>query len=182
MKTLRIATWNLGYWQYRKHHDDAWEYLRKEIKPDIALLQECRPISLVSDEQLFFNEIYKGWGTAIYLRGVSGEEVAFTQYPGRVVGVIAQLSEFPLLHLASIHAPIIQQRVFPHLYKIFSEIEDKYAGKTSLIGGDLNSARLAEKVWPGYSHGAFFERVDKSWFVDCRKKSSYKDYGFLLLG
>jgi len=170
MGILRVLTWNMGYWQYRKRHEKAWEYLREEVKPDIALLQECRPVEMSDNEQLLFKEIYQGWGTAIYLRNASVKTVEFEQYPGRVVGAVAEFPGLPALHLASIHAPIINQRVFPHLDKIFTEIEKKFNYKISIIGGDLNSARLAEKVWPRHGHGPFFDRIDESWFVDCRKR------------
>ncbi len=169
MVRIRVATWNLGYWQFRRHHERAWEYLRQEIKPDIAFLQECHPINVSADEQIFFKEIYRGWGTAIYVRSFPAEEIEFFQYPGRVVGAVAYLPKIPRLYLASIHAPILNHRVFPHLDDIFSEIEGRYAGLPSIIGGDLNSARLAEEAWPGYGHGPFFKRIDQSWFVDCRR-------------
>jgi hypothetical protein len=40
---MKIITWNLGYWIFKQHHDEAWRYLKKEICPDIALLQEVKP-------------------------------------------------------------------------------------------------------------------------------------------
>src|SRR4051812_2089824 len=40
---MKLVTWNLGYWQFRRHHQDAWQYLRDETRPDIALLQETCP-------------------------------------------------------------------------------------------------------------------------------------------
>jgi endonuclease/exonuclease/phosphatase family metal-dependent hydrolase len=75
------------------------------------------------------------------------------------------------LLVASIHAPIIKDRVFPHLAHIFEELEQKARGRAAVVGGDLNSARLAEKVWPGYGHGPFFERIDKGdpWVDCCRR-------------
>jgi len=39
---VKVASWNLGYWQHQKYHRDAWEYLRSVICPDIALLQETK--------------------------------------------------------------------------------------------------------------------------------------------
>jgi hypothetical protein len=35
-----VITWNLGFWQHRSRHDEAWAYMRTEIKLDLALLQE----------------------------------------------------------------------------------------------------------------------------------------------
>jgi endonuclease/exonuclease/phosphatase family metal-dependent hydrolase len=73
--------------------------------------------------------------------------------------------------VASIHAPIINSRVFPHLINIFAELESMEYTSNSVIGGDLNSARLCEKVWPGNGHGLFFERIDRgdTWIDCCRR-------------
>lgn len=42
-----------------------------------------------------------------------------------------------------------------------------------IVGGDLNTARLCEKVWPG--HGPFFERLSDSIFFDCFQKFHEKE-------
>jgi hypothetical protein len=60
--------------------------------------------------------------------------------------------------------------VFPHLDHIFDEIETHLQGTTFIVGGYLNTARLAETVWPGYGHGPFFERIRTSMFFDCTSK------------
>ena len=36
---MKIVSWNMAH---RKNQDKAWAYLLKGIKPDIALLQECK--------------------------------------------------------------------------------------------------------------------------------------------
>ena len=162
-------TWNLGYWQHRAHHDDAWRYIREEIKPDLALLQEVKPPNLENQEYFNFEPIHGGWGTALYSRGLPLERCTFKGYPSRVVLARCQVKGFELI-TASIHAPIIKRRVFPHLEKIFDEIEDIAGERTFIVGGDLNSARLAEQVWPGYGHGPFFERLADSPFFDCMMK------------
>lgn len=42
---MRIVTWNMGCniaaSGYLKHHDEAWNYLINELRPDIALVQEA---------------------------------------------------------------------------------------------------------------------------------------------
>ncbi len=40
---MKILIWNLGYWQHSKYHDEAWNYLCNDLRPDLALLQEVRP-------------------------------------------------------------------------------------------------------------------------------------------
>jgi len=167
---MRIITWNLGYWLFRKHHKDAWTYLRNELRPDIALLQEVHLPSLEKDENIIFEEIHQGWGTAVYSKGLSLERISMKGYTKRVAAAKVPFPGNQVLHIASVHAPIIKGRVFPHLDNIFNEIEDKFSKSTFVIGGDLNSARLAEEIWPGNGHGPFFKRIDQGRFFDCCRK------------
>lgn len=165
---MRITTWNQGYWQFTKRHTEAWRHLREVIRPDIAFLQETRPPELLYGETLIFAEIHRGWGTAVYARELELKEISLEKYPARCVGAVLKTSVGREICLFSVHAPIIRGRVFPHLAEIFGEIEEKACGRSFLIGGDLNSARLAERVWPGYGHGEFFRTIDEGRFTDCR--------------
>lgn len=169
-RKMKIITWNLGYWQFRKHHKEAWSYLRNELQPDIALLQEVHPPSLEDGEQIVFEEIFHGWGTAVYSKSIPLERVSMKEYTERVAAARVAMPGNEVLHIASVHAPIIKGHVFPHLDSIFNDIEDKFSGSTFVIGGDLNSARLAEEVWPGNGHGPFFHRIDQGRFFDCCRK------------
>ncbi len=163
---MKVVTWNLGYWQFRGKHDEAWRYLRITIEPDFALLQEVRPPELMSGEALVFQEVNSGWGTAIYSRDMPLDGIPLcSKYPGRAVGASVSLENGKRLHLASIHA--YSDRVFLRLANIMEEIMETFADLTAIVGGDLNSARLAETVWPGYGHGPFWERMDRSSLVDC---------------
>lgn len=166
---MRVITWNLGYWQHKAFHSEAWTYLRGEIKPDLALLQEFSPPNLEKDENLLFKPIYQGWGTALYSRSTKLEEIRFNIYPARVVAAQLRVSRRKIF-VISVHAPIIKNRVFPYLAEIFDEIENIVSEQTFIIGGDLNTARLAESVWPGHGHGPFFERLRDSVFFDCFRK------------
>ena len=73
---LKVITWNLGYWQHRPVHEDAWNYIREEIKPDLALLQEVKLPLLNEEEHLLFKPVHGGWGTAIYTRDIPLVELA----------------------------------------------------------------------------------------------------------
>lgn len=165
---MKVLTWNLGYWQHSSLHAEAWDYLCNDIKPDLAFLQEVKPPSWVPNHAVLFEEIRSGWGTAIFAPALSLSKEGFSLYPGRVAAASIILKKNLSLFVASIHAPIIKNRVFPHLANIFAELESYHAYRSAVIGGDSNSARLAEKVWPGYGHGFFFERIDKGdCWVDC---------------
>ena len=162
---MRVVTWNMGYWLHRGQHDDAWQYLRDELKPDIALLQEVRPPPMNPGEEVVFEGIAGGWGTAIYSTVGPLASGVYPRYPGRIAGAHVDLDGSSVA-LASVHAPIIENRVFPHLANIFDDIEAELGGDTFVVGGDLNSARLAETIWPKYGHGPFFDRVTNGVFVD----------------
>lgn len=166
---MKVITWNLGYWQHRAFHNEAWSYLRTEIKPDLALLQEVKLPKSQKNEHFLFKSIHGSWGTAIYTRKLPLEEQLFDLHPGRVV-VATLRTENQRIVAISVHAPIIEGHVFPHLDQIFDEIENTVKGQTFIIGGDLNTARLAEQVWPGHGHGPFFERLKDSMFFDCCQK------------
>ena len=81
---MKDITWNLGYWQHTSIQDDAWRYIREEIKPDLALLLEVKPSTLEDDEHIHFIPIHREWGTAINSRSPPIVERSFEGYPGRV--------------------------------------------------------------------------------------------------
>lgn len=167
---MRVVTWNLDFWQHRAYHNDAWAYLRNKIKPDLALLQEVSPPRLHKNEYVLLNVVQGRWGTALYTRDMALEKLTFRTYPERVVAAQWESSSAEKVVIVSVHAPIIKNRVFPYLDQIFDEIESLVGNQAFIVGGDLNTARLAEKVWSGYGHGPFFERLAKSIFLDCVQK------------
>lgn len=167
---MKIVTWNLGFWQHRSTHCEAWAYLRNQIEPDLALLQEVSPPNLNNNEYMTFKQIHQDWGTALYTRNTALEELPFgKEYPGRVSVASFKIAAEQEIIAVSIHAPIVNGRVFPYLARIFDEIERIVSGRAFIVGGDLNTARLAEKVWPRHGHGPFFERIGNSIFFDCHQ-------------
>jgi endonuclease/exonuclease/phosphatase family metal-dependent hydrolase len=118
--------------------------------------------------------VYKQWGTALYARGLTLREIDLPRYQGRLAAGI--LTKGALTFAAvSVHAPIIRDRVFPHLDYIFDDIEAAMKTQSAIVGGDLNSARLCEIAWPGYGHGPFFERIARGPFVDCHWQLNGKE-------
>lgn len=168
---MKILTWNLGYWQFKSRHEEAWKYICDEIRPDVALLQEVRPIERVlNNGSIVFEKYIKDWGTAVYSGSLPLSRIAVISNPGRVAIASADINN-SVVTFVSIHAPIIRGVVFPHLDDIFSELESMPFVGMAVIGGDLNSARLAEKVWPEYGHGPFWDRIDRGdiWVDCCRR-------------
>jgi exonuclease III len=168
---MKVITWNLGFWQHRLNHEKAWVYLRDQIRPDLALLQEVGPVESRENEHIAFKKIHQNWGTLLYALKMPLEELAIAdKFSGRVSAALIEISPQRKAVIASIHAPIIDGRVFPYLDEIFDEIEKTVNGRAFIVGGDLNTARLAEKVWPGHGHGSFFRRLAESVFFDCHQK------------
>jgi endonuclease/exonuclease/phosphatase family metal-dependent hydrolase len=176
MRTVKLATWNLGFafGSFRKTHAEAWEYLRDKIRPDIALLQEVKIPELRVDEDVVFRPVHRDWGTAIYARALSLQELAIQRYPGRVAVANVRIHDRELA-LASVHAPVIKNEVHPHLDFIFDDIERLFKDRSGIVGGDLNSARLCEEAWPDRGHGPFFQRIERGPFVDCHWKFHRKE-------
>ncbi|HHT9145643.1 MAG: hypothetical protein Q7J76_10005 [Candidatus Brocadiaceae bacterium] len=104
---MKILTWNLGYWQHSSLHDEAWDYLFNDIKPDTAFLQEVKLPSWIPHHALLFEIITHGWGTAIFDPSLTLSTKDFSLYPGRVASASIALNKNLSLFVASIHAPII---------------------------------------------------------------------------
>ena len=82
---MKVVTWNLGFWQHRSNHDKAWTYLREQITPNLALLQEVSTVRPQSDESILFKRIHQNWGTALCTRNLPLKELTLeTGYPNRV--------------------------------------------------------------------------------------------------
>ena len=163
---MKVVTWNLNYWLSKNTHHEAWSYLRTIIKPDVALLQEVRPPTLMPGEALTFQEVRGGWGTGVYSRDLPLTAIPLCEaHLGRVAGATVTLGNGKRLLSASIHA--YSDRVFPRLADIMDAIVEAFADRPAIVGGDLNSARLAEAAWPNYGHRQFWEKMDASRLVDC---------------
>ena len=58
MGMIRIVARNVCFWQHRKDFQSSWDYLCKEINPDIALVQEAvPPLALDSRKNFVWREI-----------------------------------------------------------------------------------------------------------------------------
>lgn len=179
---MKVVTWNLGYafGSSKTKHVQAWTYIRKEIRADIALLQEVNPPPLASDESLVFQSCFRNWGTAVYARGFALRKLALRRYPrgvarARVTAAAAKIGSRELA-LASVHAPVIDNEVHPHLDRVFNRLETLFKNYSCIIAGDLNSSRACEERWPDSGHGSFFKRIEAGPFVDCHWMFHEKEF------
>ncbi len=169
---MKIATWNLGYWKHKSYHDQAWGYLTDEIKPDIALLQEVRPPVSFHGNQLLYSAIgsTRNWGLAIYTQGLSVREIPIEDFKGWVVVCEVLLPDSSKIIVVSIHAQIVKGYVFPNLTNLFAVLTPILQDKQFIVGGDLNSCRLIDKVQRTKYHTEFFDRIESSGFFNCHRK------------
>lgn len=171
-KSLRIATWNMGYWQYRSFHNEAWNYLKDEIKPDIALLQESNPPLSFENNYFLYTAIggTRNWGSAIYTRDLPVREVPIDDYKGWVVACDVLLPSNLEIVVVSIHAQIVKGYVFPNLSNIFAALSPVLQNRQFIVGGDFNSCRLIDKVQGTKYHTEFFESIESNGFFNCHRK------------
>jgi endonuclease/exonuclease/phosphatase family metal-dependent hydrolase len=72
---VRVVTWNMAFWSYRRAHDRAWGWLLDTVKPDVALVQECvvpdwvRSRGLSVHWERAYLEGKQDWGTGIVAQG-----------------------------------------------------------------------------------------------------------------
>ena len=192
MKNLRIVTWNVHKASKKEDREHrVWSYLRDVIKPDIALLQEANvpgesksTVTPLKDESV----VWKGsplkdgtdakWGTVIVGFGLSVKETyatGFSEKPGKCVAASVDGTK---LIAANIHAPTTPA-VFPRLSNCINDLQVRYPG-VLIVGGDFNTARIAELYWPRNGHGAFWRTIDNGRMFDCHYQLHQKEINTLI--
>jgi endonuclease/exonuclease/phosphatase family metal-dependent hydrolase len=186
---MKIVSWNMNYCMKRSLYIDAWRYLIKEIKPDIALLQECGRIE--QNAPNFFEMIgERGWGTGLYITPDIGnaEEIKIEplSHPGTIVGAYVHLKNGKNLSVFSLYGLLETTKESKNKYatttihRILSDMtylfmgEGIYKGMNEnvIIGGDLNISIQCDKKWGGkerYScaHKICFDRIEDFGLVSC---------------
>jgi endonuclease/exonuclease/phosphatase family metal-dependent hydrolase len=159
---MKVITWNINF---KTDKSKLWDYIDKEINPDILLLQECRN----------FPSIYQGigeriggtrsWGSVVLSKKYTLEPIYLPNHVGWVAGARIEVNDLKLL-VFSIHAKLkdIGRYVVPHLKNIFNDIMES-AGDTQyiIIGGDFNAARLYDSIYfqpVEASHNKFFDWLE----------------------
>lgn len=169
---MKILTWNMGYWQNKSVHEEAWAYLIEELKPDLALLQETMPSNYLEEYGgVLWQPIQhpSGWGSGIYCPKGELEEIPFgpRQYRGRVVAAEFNSTSGDDLVVVSIHVPTLDGWAYPYIEEIFDQIQPHIHGRRFIVGGDLNSCRLFDEVHETKNHNAFFNRIESSGYFNC---------------
>ena len=160
---MKAVTWNID--SKKTDKSKLWEYIDKEINPDILLVQECR--GYPSSYQGIGRHIggTRLWGSMVLSKKYSLEPIHLTNHMGWVVGAKFEIEDYPLL-VFSLHAKLrdIGGYVVPHLTNIFNDImmaADDF--QYIVIGGDFNAARLYDDVYfhpAEYQHRNFFNWLE----------------------
>jgi len=71
-------------------HEKAWDYLKEQLKPDLALLQEVKQIKK-GNENLLFKKIHQNWRTAIYARNMPLKEITVeSKHSDRLIAALVE--------------------------------------------------------------------------------------------
>jgi endonuclease/exonuclease/phosphatase family metal-dependent hydrolase len=155
----------------KKRMAAAWQHLAS-LEADIILLQEAvLPAKQIGSSQVVGAEHRSEAWTYVYAATLKAEavsEVEIDPVHGRAAaGRFRLLSDAELL-VASVHTDTTSGSVARKNTAIFKALTERFAGTPFLIGGDLNSCRLAEGHAPGWiGHRAFFDGLANNGLVSC---------------
>lgn len=160
------VVWNMG------NRRVAWDYLVDELTPDMALLQEFAPRPGDSKRGQMFHAAVPdvSWGSAVYVkRGAVRALPLPPEHHGWLMAAEVELPGFASLVAVSVHASI-RPAVRPKIDRAFEALEPLLAGRSFVLGGDLNLSRLYDKVNRTTHHTAFLDALPGRGFVDCLQK------------
>lgn len=174
---IKIATWNMCYWQRQKGFPDSWNFLLERINPDIALVQETVPNSKPPALKDFVWEKIgskRDWGSGIFSK-YPIEKVEFeNNHSGSVIAGEVSLPNDAKLTVISIHVLLEQGYSIIPLHRIFSDLtlllEGKMGKRDIILGGDFNASVQFDEQQKGESHRILFDRVKNFGLIDCLAK------------
>jgi endonuclease/exonuclease/phosphatase (EEP) superfamily protein YafD len=181
---MRIVSWNLGANSVsKKFRDRAWHHLLDPdgLDADVALVQEAIPPDWLDERhhvhwRRSWPEPGPIWGTGIVVKKTYSLEPIVREVPDTRL-VMARLTTGDQEFLvSSIHAFTTMDpayftdgrslRFIDRLQANFDAIRNDCTDRF-IVGGDLNSGRIAESTWPGHGHEAFWAALDQARFHSC---------------
>jgi exonuclease III len=170
---VRVITWNMGGFAFRKKQAEAWAYLENTLKPDIALLQEV-PRSK-------FDELSKKGRAFAYHGGKLGTMVYCAEgFSAKVEAdeTMSHCSSEMYLAAADVLAflcpfVLISAHVNPdkehkaHLRKLIEMLDQAGHARPIIIGGDFNACRHYDEVYKRNACSWFFDGMRRIGFYDC---------------
>jgi exonuclease III len=176
---FRIVTWNMDHWKRSKEKRAfAWEYLLKNLNPDIALLQEARAPDEIIDR---FHTIThplthkKRWGNVLVSKHQIRQEIHMhNYYYGSRSLIVAEIRVNPKIVLTAIcvYGAIDGRRyASTTMHHVLSDITYLLWQKRRgiVLGGDLNVDIQWDQEHPGDwpAHEIVFERMRNLGLIDC---------------
>lgn len=187
---IKIATWNMAYWQNKKLHNEAWNCFLNEIKADIFLFQEGRPTETMKNQKnhLVWNEIggKRDWGSGIYSPKYNLlEENIETQFKG-VFSIANTKINNETITLISIYGLMensgpTKGYSIPNLHRMLSDLTGLFNGHINgkrkiIMCGDLNASTQFDEMQKNNSHKILFERINDFGLIDVYQLSGNKDH------
>jgi len=174
----------MNYWQRSsEERKQAWDYLKQNISPDIALVQEAvPPPDFFDNENVCWREIggNRKWGSGIITKSFPVRDVEKVQLDKRYHGALivgeASLPNRSTLTLISLYGLLdTKTYVTDTLHRMLSDLTplltEKLGKRTFVMGGDYNADRQYDKYYPYEpSHKIFFDRLEDFGLEDCLAK------------
>lgn len=171
-QSIRVATWNMAYWQHREMLNDAWNCYLHTAQADFYLFQEGRPYPVAQQRHLIWSEIggKRDWGSGIYspIHEIKEEDIGGS-FKGVVTIGETVLEKLPLT-LISLYGKMesdgpAKGYSIPNLHRIFSDLTGLLNGhmdgkRNIILGGDFNASTQFDKAQNNRSHELLFARVE----------------------
>jgi len=183
---VKIATWNMAYWSYKKYFEEAWDYFLDELNADIFFFQEANPSKKIRNdkEHLVWNKIggNRPWGSGIYSKKHKlNEEIIKTEFKG-VFSIANTIIENKKLTLISLYGLMesngpTKGYAITNLHRMLSDLTCIFNGhidgrRNIVLGGDLNASVQLDLMQKNNSHKIFFDRLEDFKLNDCFKLSN----------
>ena len=187
---IKIATWNMAYWQHKKLHDETWNCFLNQIEADIFLFQEGRPTEAIKDQKnhLVWNEIggKRDWGSGIYSPKYELlEENIETQFKGVFSIGNTQINneKITLISLYGLmeNSDPTKGYSISNLHRMLSDLTGLFNGhiegkRKIIMCGDLNASTQFDEMQKNNSHKILFNRIDDFGLKDVYQLSGNKSH------
>jgi endonuclease/exonuclease/phosphatase family metal-dependent hydrolase len=163
-----VVVWNMG------NRRAAWRYMVDALRPDLALLQEFTPPPERSQSGQFLHArayATRLWGSAVHVKQGAARELPLPpEHRGWLMAAEVALPGFASLVAVSVHARIVGGYVRPNLDQAFDALEPLLAGRSFVVGGDLNLSRNYDTVYGTTHHAQFLDGLPARGYFDCMRK------------
>jgi len=190
MKSIRIANWNMAYWQHRKLKEEAWKFYLNKVDSDIFLFQEGCPTEDMKKKQknIVWSEIggKRDWGSGVFSKKYEiFEEKIETQFRGAFsIGNTTindnKITLISMYGLMESSGPTKGYSI-PNLHRIISDLTGLFNGhigghRNVILSGDLNASVQLDEIQKNNSHKILFDRIEDFGLNDVYKLSGNQQY------